>query len=337
MKKDTLQQIAEILLQANSALLYPHLSVDGDALGSSVALCRALRKQGKEAYVLVEDDTPAYLSFLDQGFCTQDQHIIEQPDLSIAIDCSDVNRFKDRKEKFFQGKISICLDHHKTNNAFADFNYIDESAAATSEIIFDLIKETGIAMDTDIAEAIYTAIVTDTGNFQYTNTRKKTHLIVAELFDIGFNLEKIGVEIYQNVRPEKLMIARDILGTLEMFCDNRANLAYCTQQMLAENGAKMDETEGSIEMLRSLRGVEISAFLKEENPQQVKVSFRSKTYGDVAAIAESFGGGGHTKAAGCTLHLPLRESLTLISQAVTSYLQAYDETVKDKQQQESQA
>lgn len=337
MKKDTLQQIAEILLQSNSALLYPHLSVDGDALGSSVALCRALRKQGKEAYILVEDEIPTYLSFLDQGFCTCDQEIIAAPDLSIAVDCSDVNRFKKRKHKFFQGKIRICLDHHKTNNAFADFNYIDESAAATSEIIFELIKEAGIEMDAHIAEAIYTAIVTDTGNFQYTNTRKKTHLIVAELFDIGFNLEKVGVEIYQNVRPEKLMIAKDILGTLEMFCENRANLAYCTQQMLRENGAKMDETEGSIEMLRSLRGVEISAFLKEEDTQQVKVSLRSKTYGDVAAIAESFGGGGHTKAAGCTLHCSLRESIALIRQAVTFYLQCYDQKAAEKDPQENKA
>ena len=191
----TLEQIAAKLKEADTILLYPHVLMDGDTLGSSIALCVALRKLGKKAHILIEDVIPAYLLFMEKGYCTSDQNVLDKPDISISVDCSDIERFVMRKEKFLSGKLSICLDHHKTNNFFAEMNYIDAHAAATGEIVFDLLKTMGIEPDIEMAEAIYTAITTDTGNFQYTNTTKTTHLIAAELFEIGINLEKISVEV----------------------------------------------------------------------------------------------------------------------------------------------
>ncbi|MBR0596757.1 DHH family phosphoesterase [Sinanaerobacter chloroacetimidivorans] len=330
MSNNTLKEIAVKLMDAKTVLLYPHILMDGDTLGSSVALCRALRKAGKTSYILIEDGIPAYLSFLDQGYCTNNENMIEDPDISISVDCSDIDRFTERKEKFLEGKLRICVDHHTTNNYFADLNYIDEHASATGEIVYDLINEMEVEIDVEIAEALYTAITTDTGNFQYTNTTKKTHLITAELFDIGIDLEKVSVELYQNIRHEKLKITKEVLNTIEMIGGGKADIAYVTQEMLAKTGASMDETEGIIETLRNISGVEIAAFLKENDGNHIKVGLRSKTYADVSSIAQSFGGGGHIKAAGCTLYTTLEDAKRQISDAIVSYL----ETVKIEEMKE---
>jgi phosphoesterase RecJ-like protein len=329
MMKSTLEQIASKLNEAETVLLYPHIIMDGDTLGSSIALCIALRKKGKKAFILLEDEIPSYLQFLEKDYCTFDEKVLEEPDISISVDCSDIERFFKRKEKFLSGKLSICIDHHRTNKSFADLNYIDENAAATGEILYNLIKIMKIPVDVEMAEAIYTAITTDTGNFQYTNTTKDTHLIAAELFDIGIDLEKISVEIYQNIRHEKLKLLNEVIGTLEMLCDGKADIACVTQKMLKKTGALMEETEGIIETLRNISGVEISAFLKENGPEEIKVGLRSKTYGDVSVIAQFFGGGGHKKAAGCTIRTNLEEAKQQISSAIIKHLEEADRSAKE--------
>lgn len=329
MKKSTLEQIAIKLKEADTILLYPHIIMDGDTLGSSIALCIALRKIGKKAHILIEDEIPSYLNFLEKDYCTSDQNVLGVADISISIDCSDIERFLLRKAKFLTGKSSICIDHHRTNNSFAESNYIDEYAAATGEIVYDLIKIMGIEIDVEMAEAIYTAITTDTGNFQYTNTTKTTHLIVADLFDIGMDLEKISVEVYQNIRHEKLKITNEVINTIEMLCNGKADIAYVTQEMLKKTGALMEETEGIIETLRNISGVEISAFMKESKPNEIKVGLRAKTYGDVSAIAQSYGGGGHKKAAGCTLYTSLEEAKRQISVAIVAHLEKFDKSVNE--------
>lgn len=320
--KNTLSQIAKKLLEAETVLVYPHVLLDGDSLGSSVALCCGLRKIGKDAYILIEDEVPSYLKFLDKDYCISAPDTIISPDISIALDCSDTGRFEKRQGSFKNGKITINVDHHITNHQFADLNYVDVKASSTGEIVFQLLQGMNIEMDSEIVEALYVAIATDTGNFQYTNTTKNTHLIVAELFDIGINLEKISVELYQNIRVEQLNMTHEVLGTIEMFCHGMANIAIATQQMLRESGATMDETEGTIEMLRSIRGIEISCFLKEISENQVKVSFRSKSYGNVAEIAQKFHGGGHKKAAGCTLYKTILEVKTLVMREICAHLES---------------
>ena len=324
MMNNSLKEIGNQLLKSNTILLYPHVFMDGDTLGSSVALCQVLRKAGKTVFILIEDPVPAYLAFLDQGCCTYDLNVVNQPDVSVAVDCSDIERFVKRRDKFLEGKVSICLDHHLTNHCFADYNYIDNTAAATGEIIYDLIHEMKLKPDVEEAEAIYTALTTDTGNFQYTNTTKRSHLIAADLFDIGIDLEKISVELYQNVRLEKLKITNEVLNTIEMMQNGQAVIAYANQEMLSRTGASMDETEGIIEMLRNISGVEIAAFLKENGPNEIKVSFRSKTYGHVAEIAESFGGGGHRKAAGCTIRTDITSAKEQLKAVIAKQLKETD-------------
>jgi phosphoesterase RecJ-like protein len=144
---NTLKEIADKLMHADSALIFPHILMDGDTLGSSIALARALLQKGKTAYIVIEDEIPEYLTFLNDGTCTFDQNIIKEPDICISLDCADPERFPLRKNKFFEGKTTLSIDHHKTSEYFCDLNYIDSSAAATAEIIYDLLREMGASID----------------------------------------------------------------------------------------------------------------------------------------------------------------------------------------------
>ena len=297
---NTIKEIAQKLKQAQSVLLFPHVHMDGDALGSSAALAGALRKQGKTCYVLIEDEIAGNLKFLDRDYCTDNQDIIDGPDLCVYIDCGDESRIPKRYGKFLSGRETMCIDHHRTNSSDTDYAYVDPDAAATGEIIYDIITAMGDEIDAHTGEALYAALTTDTGNFQYSNCTKKTHEIAAALYDSGMNHSEVCIQIYENVSVGRIRLDNMIMNTLDIFADGKAAMAYVTQQMLEETGTGMDETEGIVSTLRSIRGVEISVFLKEYGTEEIKVSMRAKTYADVAEIAVEFDGGGHTKAAGFT-------------------------------------
>lgn len=307
-----LNRLAQKLIQSQRVLLFPHVNMDGDTFGSCVALCLALRKQGKECKILAEEEPPAYLSFLDGDYTVTDPGSMTEPDLCIAMDCSDAGRLISRRDAFVAGKETWSLDHHVTNQYFAQNNIVRTEAAATAEIVYDLIKLLPIQLSKEIAEAIYTAIVTDTGSFQYSNTTSKTHLIAAELFGVGIDQNQISIQVYQNARFEKLQIASLIYGTMERICDGKVALASVTQEMLHQTGASMEETEGIIESLRSIQGVEVAIFLKEYEQKIIKVSLRSKSYADVAVISAAYGGGGHVRAAGFSMNKSLQEVKEMI-------------------------
>lgn len=316
MKQNSIQEIGEQLLKAQSILLFPHDNADGDALGSAVALCGALRNAGKETAVLIGEEVPDSLRFLDQGYFTLDPKRIPEPDICMCVDCGEVSRFLNRKEPFFQGKTTICLDHHVTSEPFADYNHIDGKTAATAELVYQLIRSMGLPIDKPIGEAIFTGICTDTGNFQYSNTTKESHLITAALYDAGIDHAKVAVDIYQNMPLEKFRIVNKALENMELLADGKAAIAYVTQGMLQEAGASLDYTDGCVEALRDIKGVEVAAFVKERKENLCKVSMRAKSTGNVAKIAAVFGGGGHVKAAGCTLEMGIKEACQQMKKAI---------------------
>ena len=206
----------------------------------------------------------------------------------------------------------MCVDHHGTTQNFCDYNYVDSGAAATGELIYALIKEMVPEADVETGEAIFAAITTDTGNFQYSNPTKNCHLIMAELYDLGVDTNKVSVEIYENERQEKLMITTKALSTLEIFGGGFGAIAHLTLEDMKEIGAEPFETDGVIQKLRSISGVEYAALVKEKEPGVIRVSMRAKRRGNVATIASELGGGGHVKAAGCTLNMPLDEAVNLV-------------------------
>jgi len=319
-----IKEICSRLEEADSVLLFPHVLMDGDTIGSAAALCRALRQKGKTAHIVIEDKIPDYLKFLDDGLCTFDQEIVKEPDVCVSVDCTDPDRFPKRKETFFKGKRTLSIDHHKTSEHYAGLSHIDSSAAATAEIIYEILHEMDVPIDRLTGEALYAAIITDTGNFQYSNTRVKSHLITIELYGLGIDHSYVSRMLYQNNRIEKSYISGKILSTLKMIAGGRAVMAYVTQDMLHETGALMEDTEGMTEILRNIGGVELAVFAKEAEKGVTKISMRSKAWADVAEISLKHKGGGHTRAAGCTIRKPIIEAMDMIEEDIKEYFNNVD-------------
>ncbi len=324
----SLKEIAGKLKAAQTVLIFTHTNPDGDALGSAAALCRVLRKMGKTSWILMDEEVPDYISFMDTEFCTRDKECLKDHDISICVDCGEYSRFPALVDKFDEGKLRLCVDHHATGDGFGDHYYIDPYEAATCQLIYKLIKELetavaegsesaceGALIDRTVAESLYTGINTDTGSFQYSNTTARTHAIAAELMEHGIDHTAINVKLYQTVPMTKLKIQSAILQKAEFLFGGKVAVGYVTGEMLEEAGAVLDDAEGTIDMLRNIEGVEIAAFLKEKG-DSVKVSMRAKSYANVAEIASAFGGGGHVKAAGCTLEMDMDEALDALKNKI---------------------
>ncbi len=335
---DDLRTIASKLINAKTVLLYPHVGIDGDAVGSCVAVAKALRTLGKSAYAIYSEDLPGNLSFMlhdDSGepYFTDDPDIIsdDELDVSMAVDCGGWDRFKPYEDKFRAAKITLCVDHHGTSimtdedgtkRGIADFSVIEPEASACGVLVFDLLKEmqsmteVKIIPDKEIGEALFAAITTDTGNFQYSNTNRKCHEVMAELYDWGIDVNRVSVEIYENERIQEVQIRSRAMEHMEMVAKGKGAVSYVTMEDLEELGVRAGETDSVVKVMRAIGGVEIVAFLKEKDRDVIRVSYRSKTDADVSLLASSHNGGGHRKAAGCTLYMPIAEAVKLIKNEV---------------------
>lgn len=307
-----IEAIGKKLLEVDSVLLFPHVNMDGDALGSSVALCKSLRMLGKKCNILIAEEIPLYLRFLQKDYCITNGDKFKNPDLCIAIDCGEVSRFKTRKDFFFKGQSTMVIDHHLATDAVFDFEYVDSKASATAILIYRILKSINAPLDKEIGEAIWAGITTDTGNFQYSNTTKETHDIVSELYDLGIDHNTVSINIYENIRPEKILMTNKVMDNLIFFANGKGAITYATGDIFLETGATLDETEGIVETLRCIAGVEVAAFLKEDSEDSITVSMRSKTEVNVAEIATRFNGGGHKKAAGCTINATMEFAVKMI-------------------------
>lgn len=320
-------EIAQILKENKYFILFSHISADADSFGSCAALWHSLTLADKEAVILLEDNLAENLKFLGKGVkvfqydSKEGEAFIKEAEknggyVSICVDCASVDRFPKREELFWNGKYTVCLDHHLTSKHICDYNYIEPSASATGEILYKLIKSTKMPLDKNVGEAIFAAITTDTGNFQYSNTNKESHLIAAELYDLGVDFNKVSIEIYERSSLAALKLQAMVLSALEIFNNGRCCISFVSQDMLKETGANMDDSEGLVSKLRSIDGIEVSILLREHENNKIKGSLRSKSDADVAKIAQSFGGGGHKKAAGFTLNTSIEEALKRVSEEV---------------------
>ncbi|WP_425060905.1 Bifunctional oligoribonuclease and PAP phosphatase NrnA [Sporomusa carbonis] len=289
---------AQLLDQAKSIMLTTHISPDGDALGSLLALYAYLSAQKKQVRMLLDDEIPRTYKFLS-GW-----EKIEKPaspeshaDLLVVLDASDLSRI---------GKVStvvkapiLNLDHHISNVKFADYWYIDSQAAATGEIILKLFNEVNADITADMATALFTAIATDCGFFRFANTSADTLKFAAELVALGAKPHIISEHL--DIKPRAVIEALPkVLETLEIIDGGPAGqIATLTLKQDIVSELKED-TEGFINYPRNIDGVEIAIMFKEVDNNNVRVSLRSRT-ADVSQLALSFGGGGHARAAGCTV------------------------------------
>ncbi|MBQ6583277.1 MAG: bifunctional oligoribonuclease/PAP phosphatase NrnA [Mogibacterium sp.] len=314
MTGNTYREFGNKLLEAKTILLFPHIHVDGDGLGSAVALCMALRKLGRDAWVLCYEDTPKDLDFLESSLVTRKQDIFpEGADLAVMVDCSSMSRIKWRETPFRKAKAHAVIDHHGSPGgdepiAF-DCRIIEPESAACGEMIWLLMKEMGWEIDLPIANALFSAITTDTGNYQHSNTTARSHRITASFYDIpGFNSKPVSALLYERNSLQSLKLEAMLVESIRLYHGGELAIAKTTQKMLEQTGCTMDETEGFVQKIMSVNGVELGCFLKETAGDEVRVSLRAKSYANVARVAQQLGGGGHIRAAGATLPKPIEEA-----------------------------
>lgn len=301
-----IKQTAALISAADKIAITAHVKPDPDALGSILGLGLALRKLGKTIIMAVDDDLPNSLGFMSKidEIKNLDGENKQKVDLLIVLDASDLER-AGRVPEVFLGPM-LNIDHHVSNTGFSEYRYLDINAAATGEIIYQLLNEMAISIDLDIAKNLYTAIVTDCGFFQYSNTTAQTMEYAAQLLNYGVKPDEIHFALESKNRSSIELLA-EVLKTLEFF--NSDKIAF-----LSLEHKKYDpqaDTEGFIAFARYIHGVEIAVFIKEIDESITRVSMRSKI-ADVSKVALHFGGGGHMRAAGCTIYSNLPEAKSLL-------------------------
>lgn len=315
--KNSIENAIDLIKTNDNIFIVSHISPDGDNMGSSLALMWALEKKNKNVTVLESDLIPDDFKFLPGSDSIKPYNEnLGDIDLLIALDCGDEERLGLNKELLERSNKVLNIDHHVSNTNFGDVNVVDPDASATGELVYELVKAMDISIDKNIAENLYTAISTDTGSFKYDSTTSKTHRIVAELLDTGIDKNKININIYENMSFSKMNLLREAFRTLETFKGKRIATMEVTQDMLSETETSMEDAEGIISFIRNLDTVEVAVLLKERKEKSIKVSLRTKKDVDASKICKIFGGGGHKRAAGCTINEELNRAKELIVKAI---------------------
>lgn len=314
-----LKLIAE---EAESILIAGHLRPDGDCTGACIATYHYLHHIYPEKKIMV------YLELLPEvfQFMDEDRTIIstEVPsgkvDLFLSLDCSTPDRLGKAEELFYSAAKTACVDHHISNLGYAGSNFVKPKASSTCEVLFDLMGEE--AIDQKIAEALYIGIIFDSGVFRFSNTSKHTMEIAGSLMEKGIPFWKYIDECFnQRTYTQTQLLGRTLLTSMRLM-DGKCIVATITRRMMEFYGAVTEDIEGIIDQLRVTKGVEVALLLHETGEQEYKVSMRSNQYIDVSKIAVYFGGGGHVKAAGCTMRGSLHDVVNNITQHIETQMNA---------------
>jgi len=305
----TFAEINSALRENERFAVLGHVRPDGDALGSQLALALSLKQLGKDVRVWNEDGMLEKYSFLPRAeLLTKPPAGPEDVDVAIALDTAIQNRLGTALEAIGSAKIWINIDHHPSNPGYGDLVYIDSTAPATGQILFELIKSERLPIDHAIAENLYVAISTDTGSFQYPNTTARTFEIAAELVRVGVDVGSVSQQVYENFPRRRVELLRELLRTMRFEGKGRVASFSLSLKTAAELAVIPEDNEGLIDNLRAIRGVIVAVFFEELADGKVRVSMRSKNERvDVCAICQKFGGGGHTLAAGARIRGMLAE------------------------------
>jgi len=316
----TYSELAAAFAAHDSFFLISHVRPDADAIGSVIALGESLRAMGKKVILCDEDGVPESLAFLP---CSE--NVITPPvepltvDVVVALDCAAKPRLGENAlHAASQAKLWINIDHHKSNPGYGDLNLVDSSMPATGQILYELITSEGMPFPDSTRDAIYAAISTDTGSFQFPGTTQRTYEIAAELVGRGLNVGETNSLIYDNNPYRRVELTRALLNTLERPNEKVAHweLLYSVKEDLA---LQPDDSEGLIDMIRGIRGVIVAIFFEELKGGTIRVSMRSSDHAiDACEICQMFGGGGHALAAGIRMDGPLVEAKAKVLEAVNT-------------------
>ena len=291
-----LSQVVELIENKQKFGITTHIKPDGDGVGSSLGLCWLLRSLGKSAEVIVRGDIPlAYQNLPGADQIRNIEKIDESYDAVFVIECSDLQRpgIVGLGEQF-----TVNIDHHATSEHFGTVNWIDSTASAVGEMIYNLVKAIGGRVTKEIAECVYMALVTDTGSFHYSNTTERTLKVASELIKAGVRPAEISEAVYHNYPWSRIELMRQVLGTVKRDASGRVASLRQTLAMRASAGAVDGDNNGFVNIPLSAREIMAVVYMREVGPGRYRVSLRSKGNINVAKVAENFGGGGHRNAAG---------------------------------------
>ena len=302
-------EIGRVLREHNKFAVLSHVRPDGDALGSTLALALSLKGLGKEVRAWNEEGMLEKYNFLAQAeLLTQPPSEPEDFDVVVALDTAVQNRLGTTTSAVRHAKLWINIDHHPSNPRYGDLVYIDPTAPATGQILFEFLTNQNFPITPEIAENLYAAISTDTGSFQYPNTTVRTFEIAAELVRCGVEVGRISQLLYENFPRRRIELLRELLGTMQFGCDGKLARFSLSKAAALALGVIPEDNEGLIDHLRAIRGVIVAIFFEELIDGKVRVSMRSKKEAvDVCAICTQFGGGGHVLAAGARVRGTLPE------------------------------
>ena len=305
----TLDHVQFLIQQYQRFVLTTHVNPDGDGLGSEIALAHYLRNIGKNATILNHNITPEHYQWLD----TQQEIVHFEPkrdgdkilraDVIFILDTNQPERLRSLEPFVRQSKaVKIVIDHHLEPNPFGDQYILDDDATSTGELVYRLIQQSGgQSIDRDIANALYTAIMTDTGSFRFPRTDSEIHQITASLIESGADPTEIYANIYERWSAGRMRLLGEILKAIKLAYNGKLAYVVCTQKMFEETGTTEVETDNFTTYPMSIRGVLIGILINELH-NGVKISFRSKGNIPINRLAKEFGGNGHLNAAGARLY-----------------------------------
>lgn len=316
---NSFEEIRKAIDAAEIVAVMGHVNPDGDAVGASCALALMLEKLGKKVYVLLEDFAEKFkVADIDRLIYRENYENLKC-DLAICVDCSDAERLGRAKEVFYKAPKSICIDHHVSKGNFGDLNYIDATASSSSELVFWL-SEGAYELDKDIAALLYLGIIYDTGGFRHSNTGSKTMIAASKLMAYGIDFSEIYNEaFYTRNYSEAKILARAIDKSKSLF-DGIFVYTIITKKDIEECESSEKELDEISAFLKGIKGCEVSALFSERDGGKVKVSLRSGNKIDVCRVAGAFGGGGHVKAAGCTINGSVDEACHMVTEFIKDLL-----------------
>lgn len=298
-----------------------HVSPDGDALGSSLALMQGLLKLNKEAYIMSKEFLPETFEYLPFSYEVNKKidYILENTDTIIVLDCGNVDRINSNLKLSNRDYTLINIDHHLSNDLYGDLNYVNTDAAAVAEIIYEIFNIMNLEIDSDIATCLYTSLVTDTGSFKHSNTTDLTHKIAGQLINVGIDFSQIHRNIFENVKYSRIKLQGRVIENMYLIHDEKMCIMELTQKMLDEFSINNGDSSDIISLGTKIDTVEVAVLFKETE-EGIKVSLRSKNIVDVRKIAEKFGGGGHVRAAGFASDKSLKEIKKIIIKEIEKEL-----------------
>ena len=310
-----LARAAELLRAADHIVILSHRSPDGDTLGSAAALYRALRKLGKTVRCECADAVPEKYGYLFAGIESPEF----DPEFVVSVDVAD-RKLLGTLNETYGDRIDLAVDHHASHVDFAREQYVDSRAAATCEIICDLIALLGMDADADMATAIFTGIATDTGCLRYSNATPRSYRMAAAMMERGADAAEINRRMFETKTRARVEMERAVMDSMTFYLDGKCAVIRITEEAIARSGAEEGDLEGLASLPRQIEGVLAGVTLRERPGGECKVSLRTQAPVDAAAICGKFGGGGHIRAAGCSLMATLDDAERTVVSAVAEAL-----------------